>query len=85
MDIGKAKSMMSTLYQTMVENKNMMPSIMKALSKEQDNTMFLSYSLLVKRFDEMVDNLANFEREDFEPTRYLGKKFIEDLISSSLR
>lgn len=85
MDIGKAKSMVSTLYQTMVENKNMMPSIMKALSKEQDNTMFLSYSLLVKRFDEMVDNLANFEREDFEPTRYLGKKFIEDLISSSLR
>ena len=85
MEIGKAKSMVSTLYQTMVENKNMMPSIMKALSKEQDNTMFLSYSLLVKRFDEMVDNIANFEREDFEPTRYLGKRFIEDLISSSLR
>lgn len=85
MEIGRAKSMVGTLYQTLVDNKNMMPSIMKVLSKEKDTSMHMAYSLLVKRFDEVIDNINHYEQEDFEPTRYLGKKFIEDLIGSSLR
>jgi len=36
----------------------------------------MAYSILVQRFDDMITNLSNYEKEDFEPTRYLGKRFI---------
>lgn len=63
-----------------------MPSVLGALGKSgADNSLTMAYSLLLKRFDEVIDKYNSYQREDFEPTRYLGRKFIEDMIGSSLR
>jgi hypothetical protein len=62
----------------------MMPSIASALG-EKDNSIALAYSLLIKRFDAVIDGYNSYQREDFEPTRYLGHRFIEDLVGSTLR
>lgn len=37
----------------------------------------MAYSLLIKRFDEVIDKYNSYQRENFEPTRYLGRKLIE--------
>jgi hypothetical protein len=63
----------------------MMPSILNIVNKERDNSLSMAYSLLINRFDEVIDRMNSYQKEDFEPTRYLGRKFIEDMIGSSLR
>ena len=62
-----------------------MPSVLNVLNSGQNNGLSLAYTLLIKRFDEVIDKYNSFEKEDFEPTRYLGRRFIEDLVGSTLR
>lgn len=72
------------VFKALLENKEMMPSILNALNKD-NNSLATGYTLLLRRFDEVIDRFNSYQKEDFEPTRYLGRKFIEDLIGSSLR
>lgn len=62
-----------------------MPSILNLINKERDGSLSAAYVLLIQRFDEVIDRCNSYQKEDFEPTRYLGRRFIEDLIGSSLR
>lgn len=61
-----------------------MPSVLNVLSSK-DNSLAMAYSLLIRRFDEVIDRYNSSQKEEFEPTRYLGHRFMEELIGSSLR
>ena len=64
----------------------MMPGILNVLGRQKgDPSLAMAYSLLIKRFDEVIDKYNSYQRENFEPTRYLGRKLIEQMIGSSLR
>jgi hypothetical protein len=54
----------------------MMPSILSVLNKEKDTSLSMAYSLLIRSFDEVIDRYNSYQQEDFEPTRYLGRRFI---------
>jgi predicted RNase H-like nuclease (RuvC/YqgF family) len=65
----------------------MMPSILGALGKDRggDNSLAMSYALLIKRFDEVIDRYNSSQREEVEPTRIIGERLKADMIGSSLR
>jgi hypothetical protein len=63
-----------------------MPGILGVLGRDRsDNGLAMAYSLLIRRFDEVIDGYNSYQREDFEPTRYLGRRVIEEMIGSALR
>jgi len=57
--------MVASLYDALMENKNMTPSILRILNKEKDNSTYKTYSLLAKKFDDLISNLSNFENDNF--------------------
>lgn len=77
--------MIQMMVEALLENKNMMNSVVGALGKEKDASLALGYSLLCKRFDEVIEKYNRYQEDDFEPTRYLGTRFIRDLIDTTLR
>ena len=47
--------MIQMMVEALLENKNMMNSVVGALGKEKDGSLVLGYSLLCKRFDEVIE------------------------------
>lgn len=83
---SRLKAMMDMVFKALIENKDMMPAVLAALGRDKaDNSLAMAYGLLLRRFDEVIDRFNAYQREDFEPTRYLGRKFIEEIVGSVLR
>lgn len=59
------RNIIEEIMGALVENKNIMPGVLSSLSKEKDGSLSLAYSLLVKRFDEVINRYNSYEREDF--------------------
>jgi hypothetical protein len=83
---SRVNSMLEMVFKALLENKEMMPGVLNVLGRKRGNSSLeLAYSLLVKRFDEAIDQYNSYQREDFELTRYLERRLIEEMIGSSLR
>ena len=82
---SRLNAMMSEMFTALVENKNMMPDIMGALSRDPSAPMYTAYSLLVTRFDEVINSYHLMKKGETEPTRILGKQFMAEIIGSALR
>jgi hypothetical protein len=83
---ARVNAVMEMFFKALLENKEIMPGILDVLGRDRnENGLAMAYSLLIRRFDEVIDKYNAYQKEDFEPTRYLGRKFIEELIVSELR
>lgn len=59
---ARVNAMLQEMFQALIENKNMMPDIMGSLSRDKSAPLFTAYSLLVQRFDEVIDNYHNLRQ-----------------------
>ena len=53
--------MIQMMVEALLENKNMMNSVVGALGKEKDASLALGYSLLCKRFDEVIEKYKRYQ------------------------
>jgi len=53
--------MIQMMVEALLENKTMMNSVVGALGKEKDSSLVLGYSLLCKRFDEVIEKYKRYQ------------------------
>ena len=52
-----------------------MPNILNSLGRE-NQSISMAFSVLIQRFDDIIDKHHHMSDESYEPTRYLGRRFL---------